>query len=126
MSLFLFKKLKVGFSTKLRLLESLNNIMENQKEYKRKDGMVLIDNYWIEESNLERHLSQRAEATQKAIEAMETFCESVRLQWSGSEDGEAIVGYNTDQSIRSVIHLNPYNIALILSKSPNELIDYLK
>lgn len=95
-------------------------------QYKRWNGMVLVDNYWIEESKFEDYLKDRAEAAQKATAAMETFRENVELQWAGSQDGEAVVGFNDDESIRTLIHLDPRGIALILSMTHDELVEYLK
>lgn len=95
-------------------------------QYKQWNGMVLVDNYWIEESKFEDYLKDRAEAAQKAIAAMESFCKNVELQWAGSQDGEAVVGFNDDKSVRTLIHLDPRGIALILSMTPDELVEFLK
>lgn len=100
--------------------------MYNLDDFKKRNGMVLIDNYWVEEENAQKYLADRAEAGKKAIAAMETFCHEVKLQWAGSQDGEAVVGFNKDQSIRSVIHLDPHGIQLIHSMSHIQLVEYLK
>lgn len=88
--------------------------------------MVLIDNYWIDDAHAQQYLADRSQAAQKATAAMSTFCASVQTQWAGSEDGEAVVGLDEQNSIRSVISLNPHSVKLILSMSEAKLIDYLK
>lgn len=99
--------------------------MKQQSKFKKRKGLVLVDNYWIEEKELASYLKDRTEAAQKAISAMESFCEEVKLQWAGSQDGEAVVGFNADNSIRTLIHLDPQGIKLILSMSHPQLVEYL-
>lgn len=100
--------------------------MKKSHPTEKRDGMVLIDNYWIEETEVEKYLADRSDAAQKAVSAMSTFCAKVELLWAGSEDGEAVVGFDEQQAIRSVIHLNPRGVKLIQALNQTELIEYLK
>lgn len=95
------------------------------KKFKKLKGMVLIDNYWVDEKDVEKYLSDRKKAAEKATTAMESFCDSVELQWAGSQDGEAVVGFDSKEHIRSVIHLDPHGVKLILSMDHQKLIEYL-
>ena len=95
-------------------------------DFEKRDGMVLVDNYWVEEADVERYLADREAAALRATAAMGTFCETVAREWAGSEDGEAVVGYNEDDSIRSLLHLDPASVRLVLSLSHEQLVDYLK
>lgn len=100
--------------------------MSQSKKQKKQKGKVLVDNYWIAKSETEQYQVNREEAAQKALAAMRTFCQTAERQWAGSEDGEAVVGYNADQNIRSIIHLNPQGVQLILSLNNEELIRHLQ
>lgn len=100
--------------------------MRNSSKEKERKGQVLLDNYWIDESILEEYIANRKKATDKAIAAMLNFCATVNKEWAGSEDGEAVVGYDENGNIRSVIHLDPLSIKKILSMKKKELIDFLK
>lgn len=99
--------------------------MDEAADTTTEDGMVLIDNYWVDETEAEKFLADRAAAGKKAEAAMRTFCAKVDRQWAGSEDGEAVVGLASDGSIRSMIHLDPHAVALILRLGAAELVDYL-
>lgn len=94
--------------------------------FRKQEGMVLIDNFWIEDSEANQYLADRKKAAQKAILAMSKFCNTVALKWAGTEDGEAVVGFDADSNIRSLIHLNPQGVQLILSMKQKELVKYLK
>lgn len=100
--------------------------MDESDQPEHAAGMVLIDNYWVDEADAPRYLAERARAAELATCAMSTFCASVTRRWAGSEDGEAVVGLDAEGSIRSVVHLDPGDVALILSLSPDRLIDYLR
>lgn len=88
--------------------------------------MVLIDSHWIKLADAEQYLADRSAAAQKALAAMRTFCASAQTLWAGSEDGEAVVGFDAQHAIRSVIHLNPQGVKHILALTTAELIEHLK
>lgn len=100
--------------------------MTTRGPHKKRDGMVLIDNHWVEETEVEQYLIDRSTAAEKAIAAMRTFCASAEVMWAGSEDGEAVVGFDAQRAIRSVIHLDPKGVQQILALTSAELIGYLK
>lgn len=121
----LFRLTKIEDSQK-NPLKLITKEMKKHPMFKKKNGMILIDNYWIEQAEAEKYLLDRSDAIHKATVAMDTFCEQVKLQWAGSEDGEAIVGYNTKEEIQSLIHLTPSNVATIMTMNHEQLIQYLK
>lgn len=43
-----------------------------------------------------------------------------------SQDGEAVLGFNDDESIRILVHMDFRGIELILSMTHDELVEYLK
>lgn len=95
-------------------------------KYKKMDGMVLVDAYWILEEEAEAYIAEREEAASRALRAFLTFCVGTDRCGEGSEDGEYIVGINSNGEYRGLIHLDPASVASILAASPEELVALLK
>lgn len=78
----------------------------NKKE-KIDPGGVQIDAYWVPSEEVEDYVATREELAKRATALFQTFCEHVSRDWAGSEDGEAVVGYDADYQIKALVHLDP-------------------
>lgn len=77
----------------------------------------------IPNEDLEQYIADRERLAARAIELLTPFCASVERHWQGSEDGEAVVGYDAQGNIFSHVHLDPDGIALL--NRPGALEAYL-
>lgn len=87
-------------------------------------GMTLVDVYMVPNENVGQYIADRERLAATAIKLMTPFCASVERCWKGSQDGEAIVGFNATGEIVSMIHLDPDDIELL--NKPKELEAYLQ
>ncbi|MBU5311598.1 hypothetical protein KQI38_06120 [Tissierella carlieri] len=77
---------------------------------KKTKGMILVDAYYIPIDKAQKYIEQRELCAQRATEVFSEFCHAVSREWAGSEDGEAITGYNINNELICLIHLDPPSI----------------
>ncbi|MDO4692204.1 MAG: hypothetical protein Q4A64_04950 [Porphyromonadaceae bacterium] len=73
---------------------------------------VRVDAYHVNLEDAETYCRDREALAERATRFFETFCFRVSRDWAGSEDGEAIVGYNRREEIIALIHLDPLGIQM--------------
>lgn len=74
-----------------------------------------VDAYLIPEHEADRYEAEREEAKALALEAMRSFCHSAGLDFAGSQDGEAVLGYDEAGACVALIHLDPEGVKQILA-----------
>lgn len=94
------------------------------RKSKKASGMTLVDAYMVPNKHVDQYIADREKLAAIATELMKPFCASVERCWKGSQDGEAIVGFNSAGEIVSMIHLDPDGIELL--NKPKELEAYLQ
>lgn len=104
-----------------------NQATNKQKvtELPTRQGMVLVDAYWIPQANAANYINKREHLAQRLQVAMAQFCNKVERCWAGSEDGEAVVGYNSAGEIQTLRHLDPDTLEEVGQLSDAELLQRL-
>ena len=63
----------------------------------------------------------------QARAAMESFCQRVALSYKGSQDGEALVGYDDKGEAIALIHMDPEGVKAIQDAvAKGDLVEMLK
>lgn len=94
---------------------------------KRPRGMVRLGAYYVPMSIAGKHKRQVKSARKLALSAMLEFCHSSASAWKGSQDGEAVLGFDKMGKIKALIHLDPQGVQLILSAAAKgDLVKTLK
>lgn len=83
-------------------------------KYKIDRRGVRVDAYYVDEAEAEAYCRDREALAERAIKFFSTYCTMVARHWAGSEDGEAVVGYDAQDRILSLIHLDPLGIQMHL------------
>lgn len=83
------------------------------------DGMTLVDAYYIPNDALEAYIKDRDEMAAKAMRIFQKHCHSVRRDYAGSQDGEALIGCDEDGEIMLFIHLDPDGIDAMKTADEN-------
>ena len=94
------------------------------RKSKKSFGMTCVDAYMVPNEDVAQYIADREKLAALAIELMKPSCASVERCWEGSQDGEAIVGFNAAGEIVSMIHLDPDGIKML--SNPEELKAYLQ
>lgn len=90
------------------------------------DGMTLVDAYYIPDDRLEEYRRDREAMAEKATAIFKEHCATVRRDFKGSEDGEALLGLDKRGEITLFIHLDPENIeAMVDADERGELAAFL-
>lgn len=87
-------------------------------------GMTLVDAYMVPDEDVDEYIADRERLAALAIKILTPSCALVERCWQGSEDGEAVVGFNAEGEILSMIHLDPDGIELL--GKPEALRAYLR
>ena len=94
---------------------------------KNKDSFVKVDAYLIPTGEHEGYVRDRDELREKAKEVFSLDCAHVECDFSGSEDGEAVVGVNEDGEIVHLIYLDPMNVEeYLFAKDTHKLKEFFK
>lgn len=83
------------------------------------DGMTLVDAYYIPDEEVEQYRKDREHYAEKATEIFSRHCHSVRRDFKGSQDGEAIIGSDASGEITLFVHLDPTDIAAMKDADAN-------
>lgn len=96
---------------------------------KKNDYWVQVDAYCVPKSEEKEYRAQREKLAQRALNFFDTFCHYTTREWAGSQDGEAALGYNKQNELIALIHLDPDGIKIsvenpIESEFNQALLDY--
>lgn len=72
-----------------------------------RDGMTLVDAYWIPDEELAQYCADREAVAAAYTEAFRTEGYRVFREWAGSEDGEAVTASDDSGRLLAAIHLDP-------------------
>lgn len=90
------------------------------------DDMVLVDAYYVPVDTVESYKRDRDFFAMKAQDVFSQFCSHVERKWANTEEGEAIVGYDSENRVVALVYLNPKGIEQMLYAYNNhELESYL-
>lgn len=90
-------------------------------------GLALIGVYYIPYSEAAQYKRRMKRAAKEAKKALYTFCPRVEKCFKGSEDGEALVGFDLNNEIMALIHLDPEGLDFIEEGLKNgDLIERLR
>lgn len=88
--------------------------------------MVQVDAYWVPKAEAPQYKEEREWAFSEISAIFNEFCQEVKREWAGSEDGEAVTGYNKEKELVAVMHLDPYTIAgMKQAQKENQLTEYV-
>lgn len=75
--------------------------------------MVQVDAYALPADEADAYIALREECAKAATKVFQKYCAEVRREWAGSEDGEAITGYDANGQLQCLIHLDPYDLPIV-------------
>lgn len=76
-------------------------------------GFEMVGAWLVPKKEAGPYKRARKQAMKQARAAMESFCARVELSYKGSEDGEALVGYDKKGEAIALIHLDPEGVKAI-------------
>ncbi len=81
--------------------------------------MIQVDAYSVPADEAAAYIALREECATIATAVFKKYCADVRREWAGSEDGEAITGYDANGHLQCLIHLDPYDLPVVAAGIQN-------
>ncbi|MDO4670917.1 MAG: hypothetical protein Q4A67_05525 [Aerococcus sp.] len=78
-----------------------------QRYPKHMSGMTLVDAYYINDEDLVNYVTDRDRYIALAIELLKPYFKTVQMEFSDSQDGEALTAITSTDEWRFLFHLDP-------------------